>query len=183
VRDHGLASIEDRLTELSARVDALTVERDEYRKLYLQSLELCRKLERGIVGPKGEKLSPGDGQLTMSLLHMMLDGGAARTTAPAEPPLPVDQTQVGAHTRAKPTGRKPLPEKLPRVDIEVLPPEVQQKGTDAFARIGEDVTETLERRPASLVVVRTHRPQIRAQGPRAQCRDAGPPGAPTGASH
>jgi len=33
------------------------------------------------------------------------------------------------------------------LDVEVLPAEVQQKGTDAFVRIDEDVTETAERRP------------------------------------
>jgi transposase len=46
----------------------------------------------------------------------------------------------------------------------VLSPEVQQKGTDAFVRIGEDVTETVERRPASLVVVRTHKPKFVPNG-------------------
>ena len=33
--------------------------------------------------------------------------------------------------RKKPTGRKPLPDHLPRVDIEVLPEEVQREGLDA----------------------------------------------------
>jgi transposase len=74
------------------------------------------------------------------------------------------ETPVAAHTRAKPTGRKPLPEKLPRVEVELLPPEVQQKGTDAFVRIGEDVTETVERRPASLVVVRVRKPKFVPKG-------------------
>jgi transposase len=43
---------------------------------------------------------------------------------------------------------------LPRVEIVVLPPEVEKQGRDAFDRIGEDVCETIERRPASLVVAR-----------------------------
>ena len=160
------ASIESQLADLRTRVDALTTERaavaaerDEYRKLYLQTLELCRKLELGILGPKRERLSAGDAQLTMSLLHMLLDGGGGTSAAP-EPPPPPAETPVAAHTRAKPTGRKPLPEKLPRVEVEVLPPEVQQKGTDAFERIGEDVTETVERRPASVVVVRIRKPKF-----------------------
>jgi transposase len=166
------ASIESQLAELSTRVDALSAERealaaerttliterDEYRKLYLQTLELCRKLELGIVGAQRERLSPGDAQLTMSLLGMLLgSGGTPAATAPAPAAAP---TEVAAHTRAKPTGRKPLPEKLPRIEVEVLPPEVQQQGTDAFVRIGEDVTETVERRPASLVVVRVRKPKF-----------------------
>jgi hypothetical protein len=81
----------------------------------------------------------------------------ARGTAPAPP---AELEHVREHTRHKPTGRKPLPEKLPRVEIEVLPPEVQQEGLAAFEKIGEDVAETVERRPASLVVVRTRRPKF-----------------------
>ena len=167
----GAATIEAKLAALSARVDglaaereALSAERDEYRKLYLQTLERCRKLELGLVGPKRERLSGSDAQLTMSMLGLLLgdgDGGRAAPPAPAPPP---PETPVAAHTRAKPTGRKALPEKLPRVDVEVLPPEVQQKGTDAFVRIGEDVTETVERRPASLVVVRVRKPKFVPKG-------------------
>ena len=99
----------------------------------------------------------------MSLLGMLVGNGAGGSAAaPASlPPVPAS-TEVAAHTRAKPTGRKPLPDKLPRVDVEVLPPEVQQEGPDAFERIGEEVTETVERRPASLVVVRTREPEVRA---------------------
>jgi hypothetical protein len=37
---------------------------------------------------------------------------------------------------------------------------VQQKGTDEFVRIGEHVTESLERRPVSLVVIPTHKPNV-----------------------
>lgn len=160
--DGTATSIETKLAELSARVDAVAAERDQYRALYLKTLELCRKLELGIVGPKRERLSESDAQLTMSMLGMLLpaDEGSAAPPAPAPP---AAETTVAAHTRATPTGRKPLPEKLPRVDVEVLPPEVQEKGTDAFVRIGEDVTETVERRPASLVVVRTHKPKFVAK--------------------
>jgi hypothetical protein len=58
----GAATIEAKLAALSARVDglaaereALAAERDEYRKLYLQMLERCRKLELGLAGPKRER--------------------------------------------------------------------------------------------------------------------------------
>ena len=164
-------SIEAQLAELSARLDglaaeraALAAERDEYRKLYLQALETCRKLELGLVGPRRERLSGGDAQLTMSMLGMLLGNDVGGSAAPPPPAPPPVETPVAAHTRAKPTGRKPLPEKLPRVEVELLPPEVQQKGTDAFVRIGEDVTETVERRPASLVVVRVRKPKFVPKG-------------------
>lgn len=70
--DGATDSIEARLAELSARVDGLAAERDEYRKLYLQTLETCRKLELGLVGAKRERLSEGDAQLTMSMLGLLL---------------------------------------------------------------------------------------------------------------
>jgi transposase len=53
-----------------------------------------------------------------------------------------------------------LPEYLPRVQIELRPPEVQHAGLDAFMGVGEEVREVLERRPASMVVVRIVRPKF-----------------------
>jgi transposase len=129
VTDGAAASIEAKLAQLSARIDslaaereALATERDEYRKLYLQMMERCRKLELGLVGAQRERLSESDAQLTMSMLGLLVGsgaGGSAALPAPAPPPA---ETPIAAHTRAKPTGRKPLPEKLPRVEVEVLPP-------------------------------------------------------------
>ena len=73
----GAATIEAQLAALSGRVDGLAAERevlaaerDGYRKLYLQMLERCRKLELGLVGPKRERLSESDAQLTMSMLGL-----------------------------------------------------------------------------------------------------------------
>jgi transposase len=157
------ASVAARLAELEAKAETLVAanaqlaaERDEFRKLYLDALELCRKLEQGILGQKREKLPPDEQQLTLALLAQLLGQADGGTPAPVE--------KVRAHTRQKPTGRKPLPEKLPRVDVEILPPQVQRQGLEAFVRIGDDVTETVERRPASLVVVRTHRPKFVPKG-------------------
>ncbi|MBI3183242.1 MAG: IS66 family transposase, partial [Myxococcales bacterium] len=150
------ASIDERLSELGARLAAVEHERDEYKRQYVALMEAYRKLEAGLIGQKRERFVGGDEQLVLSLLSMLTPG------AQATPPPPV--TQVPAHQRARPTGRKPLPEMLPRIDIEVVPPEVQQQGLNAFERIGEDVSETVEKRPASLVVVRTVRPKYVAKG-------------------
>jgi transposase len=136
------------LVERAARLES---ERDEYKKLYLATLEQCRRLEQGLIGPKRERYAPGDEQLKLAELMKMVVPGAAG--APMAPP----PTQVPAHQRAKPTGRQRPTEQLPRVIIEVLPPEVQQQGLAAFDRIGEDSSETLERRVASTVVVRSVR--------------------------
>lgn len=148
------------LERLAARLDALEREqvalresRDTYRALYLEMMERCRKLERGLLGQAAERL-PSDAQLSLDMLGLMLD---ARNQADIEA---LDTKTIAEHTRKKPTGRKPVPESLPRVDIEILPDEVEREGLDAFERIGEEVTEVIERRPASLVVARIIKPKF-----------------------
>jgi transposase len=138
--------------------EKLKSERDQYRRLYLDMLETARKLELGIVG-RGRERDLGDAT-PLSLLALM-NGGEVATPVPAAESA---KQPVASHERAKPTGRKPLPEKLPRVTVEVVPDEVQKAGLDAFERIGEDVSETVERRPAAVVVVRTVRPKFVPKG-------------------
>jgi transposase len=141
--------------ELLQSVEKLTAEREQYREFYLRMLEQCKRLERGLLGPKAERLSESDAQLTLALLGALLErrDAPAAAAAPATP-------QAPAAPRRKPTGRKPLPEHLPHVEIELLPEEVKREGTDSFERIGEEVCDSVERRPASLVVVRIVRPKF-----------------------
>jgi transposase len=158
-----LESVEARLA--TAETDLVTAERerDEYRALYLETMERCRKLELGLLASKSERLPDNEAQLSLGVLSLVLNErqqaelDAALAAASAEQTIP-------EHTRRKPTGRKPLPEHLPRVQIEVLPPEVQRKGLDAFERIGEEVSEVVERRPASMVVARVVRPKFVPKG-------------------
>jgi len=145
-------SAAETLERVIAERDVIKNERDSYKRLYLETLAQCRKLELGVVGRGREKDLGDPNQITMSLIGML-------TNEKATPAEPVTE-KVREHERTKPTGRAPLPEKLPRIEVTVLPPEVEQKGLDAFEKIGEDVTETVERRPASLVVVRVTKPKF-----------------------
>ena len=120
-------------------------ERDEYRKLYLLAREEIAQLKRGLIGQKAQRVPEDDKQLSLSILELLL--GEAH---PAE--FETSTQIVSAHSRQKPV-RKPFPEHLPRVSVEVLPPEVEREGLDAFTVIGVDKREVIERRPASLVVV------------------------------
>ncbi len=149
--------ITKRLDDLESRATVAEKQRDEYHRLYLEMMERCRKLELGILGSKSEHLPPTDGQLALGVLGMMLGD---RERAATEAALKTEEIKVPEHTRNKPTGRKPLPENLWRVDIELVPIDVQQAGLDAYERIGEEVTETLERRPGCFVVVRSIRPKF-----------------------
>lgn len=154
-----VADIAHRLDELEKKFETAQRERDEYRRLYLEMMERCRKLERGLWASKSEHLSKDDPQLSLDVLSMML-GERQRAELDAALDAAEAEQQIPAHTRRKPTGRKPIPDHLPRVEIEILPPEVERAGLDAFDRIGEEVSEVIERRPASLVVARIIRPKF-----------------------
>jgi transposase len=88
-----LSQLREKLDTLAAEREHLAAEREHFRKLYLDMLEVCRKLELGIVGPKRERMPENDAQLTMAMLGMLLEG-AGRGTAPPTPPA---QTEIAAH--------------------------------------------------------------------------------------
>ena len=135
---------------LTAKHAAAASERDEYKQLYVVLLEAYRKLEAGFRGQKRERFEGGSQeQLTLTALLTMV--------VPVAQTPEVATTTVPAHTRSKPTGRTPPPAELPRIEVETVPLEVQKAGLDAFERIGEVVCETVERRPSSVVVLRTVR--------------------------
>ncbi len=153
------APLEAVVAQQAATIEKLSAEREQYRKLYMELLERCALLERGIVaGQKAERFKGQDVQLTLQMLEMLLDPEAE----PREPEPGEEPHKVREHDRRK-HGRAPLAEHLPRVEIELVPPEVQQAGLDAFVRVGEEVREVLERRPASMVAVRIVRPKFIAR--------------------
>lgn len=136
-----VADIARRLEELEKRFSTAEREREEYRALYLETMERCRKLERGILSSKSEKLPPNEDQLSLGVLAMVLnESQQAALDAALDAAKAGAEQEVKAHTRRAPTGRKPLPEFLPRVEFEILPPVVEKKGLDAFDRIGEDTS-------------------------------------------
>ncbi|MFZ6181048.1 IS66 family transposase [Nannocystis pusilla] len=167
--------LESRMREHADTIDKLTAERERYKTLYLELLERCKLLEKGIVvGKKAERFTAGDDpQLALQILEMMLAGRDVVVEEVEEEielddaeDEDVDHSEVDrpAPARRRSRGRRPLPENLPRVEIEVLPPEVVHEGLDAFARIGQVVSEVVERRPASLVVARIVRPKFVRKG-------------------
>lgn len=140
-----IADLEARSVELETRLVQVERERDEYRTLYLLAREENAQLKRGLIGQKAHRPPENDAQLSLAVLGLLL--GEEHPAAPAT------TTQVvSSHTRQQPV-RKPFPEHLPRVSVEIVPPEVEREGLDAFTVIGVDKREVIERRPASLVVV------------------------------
>ena len=139
--------------ELQEQLDKALEERDQYRKLYELSREEVERLKCGLTGQKAERLPDDVKQLSLQVL-----GLALQDAEKANEPKP-KREKVKAHTRTKPTGKKPLPDNLPLVEIELVPDEVKQN-PDAWELIGEEIRETLERRPSSMVRVVTKRPKF-----------------------
>ncbi|MBN4049495.1 IS66 family transposase [bacterium AH-315-N03] len=155
---HEQAAMRERLTKVEGEREEARRERDHYRELYQQMLERNRLLERGLLGQKSERLEDGE-QLSLGVLELVL---GERAMAEIED-LDTEQV-VKEHKRKKPTGRKPIPDHIPRVDVVIVPEEVEREGLDAFDKIGEDITEVLERRPASMVVARIIKPKFVRKG-------------------
>jgi transposase len=152
--DERIKAIETQLGALAAQLATVTDERDEYRKLVLHLKEENERLRRGLLGQKAERLPRNDSQLSLAIMALAMAG-------PGEAPvaeLAIERQLVAPHERRKPM-RKPLPADIPRVPIEILPPEVERE-PKAFERIGVETREVLERRPAATVVVALSYPKF-----------------------
>ena len=147
-----MRSLEERVGDLARTNAQLEQERDEYRKLVLLLQEQNEKLKRGLLGQKAERLPKNDAQLSLSILRLALGEQSIDTIADEAKADQDDEQTIAEHTRKKPV-RKPLGDHLPRVTVEVIPPDVQREGLEAFERIGQETRCVLERRPASSVVV------------------------------
>ena len=146
-----LAHFAVQLNEQTAQLRKVEGERDEYRKLVLHLKEENERLRRGLLGQKAERLPRNDAQLSLAILGMAMAGADSSSEAEAAAAA-VEKQLVKEHTRCKPV-RKPLPVELPRVEIEIVPPEVERE-PDAFECIGSETREVLERRPAAVVAVK-----------------------------
>jgi transposase len=148
-----LVRIVAELAETTHKNAKLAEDNAEWRKLVLHLREENERLKRGLLGQKAERRPQNDAQLSLMVLRLAL--GADNDGVPASeppPPPPVEEQVIPEHTRRQPK-RKALGDDLPRVRIELRPPEVEREGEAAFTLIGTDTREVLERRPASSVVV------------------------------
>jgi len=109
-------------------------------------LEIAR-LRRERFGPSSERAARIE-QLELSLED--LEETVAEADAPSEPE--AETGKVVSFTRRKPA-RRPLPDHLPRKRLVYPAPSSCPCCGGRLAKLGEDVTETLERIPASWFVV------------------------------
>jgi len=101
------------------------------------------QLKRLIFGARSERFVPESNEEQLTLFEE-----APVETAP-EPEV------VQTHTRKRKPVRQALPDHLPR-EVIVIEPAVDRS---ALRKIGEEVTETLDYRPARLIVIRRVRPK------------------------
>jgi hypothetical protein len=70
--------------DIEKRLGALEKDVAHYKRLYLETLERCRKLEVGLLASKSEHLPSSDSQLALSVLGMMLPTRAMRPCCPRQ---------------------------------------------------------------------------------------------------
>ncbi|MFC1524728.1 IS66 family transposase zinc-finger binding domain-containing protein, partial [Thermodesulfobacteriota bacterium] len=126
-------------------------------------LEQIRLLRAQLYGSKSEKEFDGTQAQFLPLFDMpepeVSDSG--------------EKSEVPAHTRKK-SGRKPLPEELPRVEVvhDLADEEKICSCGSELSRIGEEVSEQLDIIPAKIQVIRNIRPKYACR----QCEGVGADG-------
>jgi transposase len=113
-------------------------------------LEQIRLLRAQLYGRKSEKGFEGSQAQPLPLFDM----------PEPEVSVPGEKIEVPAHTRKK-SGRKPLPEGLPRVEVvhDLAAEEKICSCGSELSRIGEEVSEQLDIVPAKIQVIRNIRPK------------------------
>lgn len=127
-----IAELEEKLEQTQRQLDLLV--RQVFGKKSEQSQPDARQEELELVGDDdGESKEDGEEQLTKP------------------------RTRAGGSRKGRKIRAELLPDDLPVEETEIIPPEVEQH-PERWRRIGEEVTERIERYPARVVRLRVVRP-------------------------
>lgn len=158
------------LAERDVALARLHAERDQLLKKVAALARDVEQLRRQLYGRKSEKVS--EAQLELALLPVLqalgrLEQGDLAAADDAEKAIATLRGQLEAAT-PEPTkaAQKPARRKLSMLDLPVLdvvlePAERLAAGGEQLEKIGEDVSEHFERKPASMVRVRVIRPKYK----------------------
>ncbi len=125
---------------------------------------IIEKYKRMIFGRKSEKLTAQLEQLEFRLEELETAQAADDAVQAAKEAAQQSSTQTTTKPRRRPA-RKPLPEDLPREVVTHLPPHTCCPDCGgALRQFGEDVSEQLERIPATYKVIRHVRPKFACAG-------------------
>jgi len=162
-----LTELLDENEKLREQVAKLVEERDRYRKLYDKLASEVALLRRQIFGQKAERVDAS--QMELALLPVLeamgrLQAGDLDAAADAEAAL----EELKKKAAQKPKGdKKPRePKSIKLEDLEVVrvvvePPERELPGGELLEKIGEEVSEHVDRRAARLVRVQIVRPKYK----------------------
>lgn len=168
-----LAALSRERDQLQARAERAEHERNEFRKLYNLVLLEIERLKRQLFGKKAETVDPAQVQMAFApvleaLERARTDGSAQAGEVESELAKLRERAEAEVSRRkaekkaAAPHGRRDLSLEELRVETIVLePPERLIEGGEALVKIGEEVSEHIDRRPASLVRVRVVRPKYK----------------------
>jgi len=175
--DSRIAALEAELARLRQERDRAQHESEQYRKLYTLVLYELERLKRQLFGKKAESVDPAQVQLAFApvldaLARAERGEGHAEADVEAElqklrelaglnpPPAPAPGAHKNGGKRAH--GRRDFSkEKAPVETIVLEPPERSLPGGELLVKIGEEVSEHFDYRPASIVRVRVVRPKYR----------------------
>ena len=156
-----IAELRARLAEREAELAAAQAELTGARILIEQYKAQLTKLRRMQFGRSSEKLDRQIEQLELQLED--LEEGEGERTAPSLTP-DDDGKERRKRDRRQPV-RQPLPAHLPREEVVHSPGDACPCcGGTQFSKLGEDVTEVLEKIPARLKVIRHVRPKLSCRG-------------------
>ena len=150
-------------------------EREQYRKLYSLVLFELERLKRQLFGKKAESVDPNQVQLAFApvfdaLARVEAGDATAQTEVQAELAKLKAAAEQAAEANAarnkgkgvKGHGRRDFDAECAPIELIVLePPERALPGGELLVKIGEEVSEHFDYRPASVVRVRVVRPKYR----------------------
>lgn len=156
-----LAVAEARADEAEARAARMVAQASNAEAIIAALKLMIEKLRRELYGQRSERKARLLDQLELKLEE--LEANATEDELAAEQAAAKTST-VKAFTRRRPS-RKPFPAHLPRERVVVPAPEVCGCcGSERLAKLGEDITETLEVIPRQWKVIQTVRERF-------TCRD------------
>ena len=149
-----VAAVELRADEAEARAaNVLAINADLLARNALLELQNA-KMQRALYGPRSERSARLIAQLELAFEDLDADAAEAERLAAQAA---AKTTTVTAFTRAR-APRRDFPAHLPRERVVITAPShCAGCGSDRLAKLGEDVTCTLERIPASMKVIETVR--------------------------
>ena len=152
-----VAAVELRADEAEARAaNVLAINADLLARNALLELQNA-KMQRALYGPRSERSARLIAQLELAFEDLDADAAEAERLAAQAA---AKTTTVTAFTRAR-APRRDFPAHLPRERVVITAPShCACCGSDRLAKLGEDVTCTLERIPASMKVFETVREKV-----------------------